>query len=197
MPGLQSGRIGQHVALRPPLSVSTGPHVLRNSRNRGGRSCRRRAPSSRRHDRGTRQTCELAAIMRATPGEARLAGTSLRRGRVPNINQLTGRPNGYVAASVLVDSRVECATAEPGVDCGATVEQWPDEGAAHKRADYIQETLASMPMLGTEWTTVKGKSAAARYGQTKAFRRQGLRSVLRRLRPGPSYAGQKAYLVAT
>jgi serine/threonine protein kinase, bacterial len=73
-----------------------------------------------------------------------------------DINQLIGRPNGYVAATVLVDSRVECATAEPGVDCGATVEQWPDEGAAHKRADYIQETLASMPMLGTEWTTVKG-----------------------------------------
>jgi hypothetical protein len=73
-----------------------------------------------------------------------------------DINQLTGRPNGYVAASALVDSRVECATAEPGVDCGATVEQWPDEGAAHKRADYIQETLPSMPMLGNEWTTVNG-----------------------------------------
>jgi hypothetical protein len=38
----------------------------------------------------------------------------------------------------------------------ATVEQWPDQVAAQRRADYIQQMLAAQPMLGTEWTVVKG-----------------------------------------
>lgn len=70
-------------------------------------------------------------------------------------NHLIGRPNGYVAASVLVDSRLpRCANL--GADCGAMVEQWPDQTAAQDRADYIQSTLKSMPMLGQEWNTVRG-----------------------------------------
>lgn len=71
-------------------------------------------------------------------------------------NHLLGRPNGYTAATVLVDSRSECDLRSPGTDCGATIEEWPDEAAAHRRADYIQQLMASMPMLGTEWSTVKG-----------------------------------------
>jgi serine/threonine protein kinase, bacterial len=73
-------------------------------------------------------------------------------------NHLLGRPNGYVAAVVLVDPRSEglCDMAKPGADCGATVEQWPDQVAAQRRADYIQQMLAAQPMLGTEWTVVKG-----------------------------------------
>lgn len=70
-------------------------------------------------------------------------------------NNLIGRPNGYVAASVLVDSRLPRCT-DPGTDCGATIEQWPDEAAAQKRSDYIQAMLESMPMLGQEWNTVNG-----------------------------------------
>jgi serine/threonine-protein kinase len=70
-------------------------------------------------------------------------------------NNLIGRPNGYFAASVLVDSRLpRCET--PGADCGAMIEQWPDQAAAQRRADYIQSMLKSMPMLGQEWNTVKG-----------------------------------------
>jgi hypothetical protein len=71
-------------------------------------------------------------------------------------NHLLGRPNGYSAATVLIDSRANCDTGSPGANCGATIEQWSDETAARRRADYIQQTLASMPMLGTEWTTVRG-----------------------------------------
>ena len=36
------------------------------------------------------------------------------------------------------------------------IEQWPDQAAAQRRADYIQSMLKSMPMLGQEWNTVKG-----------------------------------------
>ncbi len=71
-------------------------------------------------------------------------------------NHLLGRPNGFVASTVMVDSRAECGTDGPGVDCGGAVEQWPDEAAARRRADYIQQIRASMPMLGSEWTTVHG-----------------------------------------
>jgi serine/threonine-protein kinase len=72
-------------------------------------------------------------------------------------NNLLGRPNGYTAAVVLVDSRstAVCDLAKPGADCGATVEQWPDQDAAQRRADYIQGIRASMQGLGTEWTIVK------------------------------------------
>jgi serine/threonine protein kinase, bacterial len=71
-------------------------------------------------------------------------------------NNLIGRPNGYSAATVLVDSRLQCDTSSPGVDCGATVEQWPDKGAAQQRADYVRQIRESAPALGQEWTTVNG-----------------------------------------
>jgi serine/threonine protein kinase, bacterial len=70
-------------------------------------------------------------------------------------NHLVGQPNGYSAATVLVDSRARCPSDGPGVDCGATIEQWPDRWAAQRRADYIQEVDRSMPIAGQEWTTVK------------------------------------------
>lgn len=70
-------------------------------------------------------------------------------------NKLIGRPNGYLAATVLKDSRLPPCT-DLGVDCGATIEQWPDQPAAQKRADYIQSMRKAMPMLGQEWNTVKG-----------------------------------------
>lgn len=69
-------------------------------------------------------------------------------------NNLIGRPNGYVAASVLVDSRLPRCT-DLGADCGAMIEQWPDQAAAQRRADYIQAMRRDMPMLGQEWSTVK------------------------------------------
>jgi serine/threonine protein kinase, bacterial len=70
-------------------------------------------------------------------------------------NNLIGRPNGYAAATVLVDSRAQCPTDGPGVDCGATIEQWPSAEAAQRRADYIQAIGKNLPMM-SEWTTVKG-----------------------------------------
>lgn len=88
-----------------------------------------------------------------------------------DVNNLIGRPHGYVAATVLVDSRLSrtlpCSTTEPGVDCGATVEQWPDTDAAQKRADYIQQVRAAMPITGQEWTTVKDNLVLRVTGELK------------------------------
>jgi serine/threonine-protein kinase len=70
-------------------------------------------------------------------------------------NGLLGRPNGYVAASVLVDSRAGCVSG-PGVDCGAVIEQFPDESGARRRADYLQAIGKAAPMLANEWSVVKG-----------------------------------------
>jgi hypothetical protein len=73
-------------------------------------------------------------------------------------NHLLGRPKGYAAATVIVDPRSDgwCDLGQPGVDCGATVEQWPDAAAAQRRADYIQTIQGAAPMLGTEYDTVRG-----------------------------------------
>jgi hypothetical protein len=70
-------------------------------------------------------------------------------------NHLLGQPNGYSAATVLVDSRARCPNDGPGVDCGATIEQWPDRWAAQRRADYIQQVNRPLPIAGQEWTTVR------------------------------------------
>ena len=71
-------------------------------------------------------------------------------------NDLIGRPNGYAAATVLFDSRVSCAGDEPGVDCGATIEEWPSRKAAQDRSDYIQSLQSGSSILGSEWNTVRG-----------------------------------------
>ena len=70
-------------------------------------------------------------------------------------NNLIGRPNGYSAATALVDSRLPaCQT--PGADCGAMIEQWPDTAAAQRRVDYIQTIARAAPALANEYDTVKG-----------------------------------------
>ncbi len=71
-------------------------------------------------------------------------------------NDLIGRPNGYSAATVLFDSRVSCAGDEPGVDCGATIEEWPSQKAAQERSEYIQSLQSGSSILGSEWNTVRG-----------------------------------------
>lgn len=102
---------------------------------------------------GDTQTAQAAAeaIQASVPTVERLI--QITEDNDPN--NLIGRPNGYIAATVLVDSQAECRT-EPGVDCGAMVEQWPSESAAEKRSEYIQGILKEAPILGNEYNTVKG-----------------------------------------
>ncbi|WP_207021434.1 hypothetical protein [Phycicoccus sp. DTK01] len=69
-------------------------------------------------------------------------------------NDLIGRPNGYDSAAVIYDSNATCT--DLGVECGATVEVWPDEAAAKSRSDYIQSILEASPVLGSEFHTLAG-----------------------------------------
>lgn len=88
-------------------------------------------------------------------------------------NNLIGRPNGYVAATVLRDSRTEtCARESPGVDCGATVEEWPNAAAAQRRADYIQAVTQSSG-LGSQWTYVSDNILLRVTGDLKPSEAEG------------------------
>lgn len=69
-------------------------------------------------------------------------------------NDKIGRPNGYESAAVIYDSEVSCDSL--GVDCGLTIEVYPDETGAIARAEYLQTIQRSMPLLGSEWDYVKG-----------------------------------------
>lgn len=69
-------------------------------------------------------------------------------------NNLIGRPNGYETAAVIYDSRVHCD--DLGVECGAVVEQWPDDAAAEQRSAYIQGILEGTPAFGTEYHYLDG-----------------------------------------
>jgi len=78
-------------------------------------------------------------------------------------NNLLGRPNGYLAATVLYDralankNGVKCdADGNPGVSCGATIEAWPSKDDATRRANYIQTIGKNMPIVGTEYDYVLG-----------------------------------------
>jgi len=65
-------------------------------------------------------------------------------------NNLLGKPNGYSAAVVLVDvGGTDCAA--PGVDCGATVEEWPDAESVQRRVGYIQSIAGDVTSLGSEY----------------------------------------------
>lgn len=111
----------------------------------------------------TSTTAEPAQTQQAT---AQNAAESLKRS-IPQIvrlipvtedndgNNLIGRPNGYSAATAVVDSRLP-ACENPGADCGAMIEQWPDEAAAQRRAEYIQTIAKAAPVLANEYDTVKG-----------------------------------------
>ena len=91
-------------------------------------------------------------------------------------NHLIGRPNGYVAATMLVDSRAQCASDGPGIDCGATIEQWPNAEAAQRRAEYIQGIEQHLPMM-SEWTTVKGNLLLRVVGKLKPSAAQAYKAA--------------------
>jgi hypothetical protein len=117
----------------------------------------------------TESATTAASTVRAEPPSAQSAAETIKVA-VPEVssliaitedndaNDIIGRVNGYVAATVLVDSRITegCEVAKPGIACGAGIEQWPDEAAAQKRAEYIKTILSSAPILGTEYQAVKG-----------------------------------------
>lgn len=73
-------------------------------------------------------------------------------------NQMIGRSTRYEAATVIVDPRATgtCDQNKPGIVCWAGIKQWPDAAAAQQRAHYLKGVMNAMPMLGTEYATLRG-----------------------------------------
>lgn len=71
-------------------------------------------------------------------------------------NDLLGRPNGYKAAAVIKDPRLDEPCDDLGVDCGVTIEEWDSAEDAKDRSDYIQGLLEEAPMLGSEYHYLDG-----------------------------------------
>lgn len=128
------------------------------------------APSH--HDNtGSSASATTTKALAAEPGGEMTAQTAAERikAAIPEVslvtitgdndaNNMIGRSTGYVAATVIVDPRTgeECDQTKPGIVCGAGIEQWPDDRAVQQRADYLKAVLSSMPMLGTEYATLRG-----------------------------------------
>ncbi|HYG93231.1 MAG TPA: hypothetical protein VD859_06535 [Nocardioides sp.] len=66
-------------------------------------------------------------------------------------NDLLGRPNGYEAAVVIKDPRLDEPCDDLGVDCGVTIEEWGDADDAEDRSEYIQGLLEEVSMFGSEY----------------------------------------------
>ena len=110
------------------------------------------APANQAQTAGTAATAQSAAeaLKSAIPEITKIV--EVNEDNDPNEGSL-GRPNSYVAASVLYDSRLTCP--DLGMDCGATIEQYPDQAGAQRRSTYLQ-AIRQGGILGREWNTVKG-----------------------------------------
>ena len=94
-----------------------------------------------------------AAIKAAVPQVQQVVALNGRN----DPNHLLGRNNGYVAGAVMKDSRiVKCNGRGFGSTCGAMIEQWPTANDAKVRMDYIVRLEKSMPILGSEYDTLRG-----------------------------------------
>lgn len=81
-------------------------------------------------------------------------------------NNKIGRPGGYVSAATLYDEGATCT--ELGVECGATVEVWPDEESATTRSKFIQDTLKNANgALGEEYHYQDGPVLLRVFGDIK------------------------------
>ena len=75
-------------------------------------------------------------------------------------NHLLGRPNGYQSKASFTDRRAKASDASDSslesVDLGGSVEVYPSSSGATGRAQYIQQSLKALPLLGTEYDYVAG-----------------------------------------
>lgn len=101
---------------------------------------------------------QTAPVVQKTAGDIAKAmdvGTVTVWTAATDENQLLGRPGGYTSAATIVDSHLTCTDkADPGTDCGATVEVFDTSGQATARSQYIQSLLGGL--LGTEYHYFSG-----------------------------------------
>ena len=117
---------------------------------------------------------EASAVVASAESVAALIAASVPRLELVAINEdndpnelLGKRPNGYVAAVVLKDSRISDCGDDLGVDCGASIEEWPDADGAKARAKYIADLQKDSPMLGSEYHYIEGSVLVRVSGELK------------------------------
>jgi hypothetical protein len=75
-------------------------------------------------------------------------------------NQLLGTPNLYVSKAAFTDTRIDPAQAKEteigSVELGGSVEVFLDEADARARKQYIDETIADLPIDVSEYSYVRG-----------------------------------------
>ncbi|WP_345612516.1 hypothetical protein [Pseudonocardia adelaidensis] len=76
-------------------------------------------------------------------------------------NQLLGTPNLYVSKAAFTDTRIDPAQAKDteigSVELGGSVEVFLDEADARARKQYIDETIADLPIDVSEYSYVRGQ----------------------------------------
>jgi len=83
-------------------------------------------------------------------------------------SRLLGRPGQYTSAATLIDDRTwpkpgddfpvgqPCVHADPGVNCGASIEVFATAADALRRSTYIQDLTQNATWLGVEYHDVEG-----------------------------------------
>jgi hypothetical protein len=83
-------------------------------------------------------------------------------------NKLLGRPHQYTSAATLIDDRTwpvsgddfpkghPCVHADPGVNCGATIEVFATKEDVTARFERIDELQKAAAWIGLEYLTIEG-----------------------------------------
>ncbi|MGW5079546.1 hypothetical protein [Micromonospora echinospora] len=66
-------------------------------------------------------------------------------------NNLLGRPNGYLSRASADLPGGDLESEKYGIDRGLVIEVFPAAADVDRRSQYIQESLKSLPILGTEY----------------------------------------------
>ncbi|WP_435589980.1 hypothetical protein [Micromonospora aurantiaca (nom. illeg.)] len=84
-------------------------------------------------------------------------------------NDLLGRPNGYTSRASADLPGGDSEAEKYGIDRGLVIEVWPTADDAERRSKFIQDTLKSMQLLGTEYhyRADKGRALVRVSGKVK------------------------------
>ena len=104
-------------------------------------------------------------------GKLSAAGLPMSHGAVQDENSdpnnLLGRPNGYLGRASFDVEGGDPDAGQFGIDRGGVVEIFPSAAAALNRSSYIQETLKTVGIFGTEYHYLAGPVLVRITGKVK------------------------------
>jgi hypothetical protein len=98
-------------------------------------------------------------------------------------NNLLGRPGGYLSRASFDVPGGDKDAEQHSVERGGVVEVFLDAAAAQARSKYIQDTLKSMQMLGTEYNYMNGPVLVRIAGKVKPSMAKPFGAALAGLKP--------------